>query len=373
MIYRYIALIIFIILYGCTSEEQRISSSVHLRLSKIEDIDVPYRIEKLIPLETNESNWLGVFLKVRFHGDYIYVLDNDSRDGIYQFDKNGRYVSALAQVGDGPRNIPNIYDYTPFENGIVVLSGNGDHSVLYFFNNSNEVLNKVKLPLIADSFDLLPSGNFILYAGYNSSIFKYRLYETDINGKILNTYLPNSHSNNMIPVMESNFYKSNESVYFRESFNSKTFKFKSNHGLYESYEFDFGNSALPSKFWDLDFMEGFELINKSGFSNIYSYMESDKYSFFEIYLQKNNSVNNVHVIYDKMNKKAVKIAFNKNEGSIFYHPVRLSEQSDIYFISHPKYLKGTLDKLNFNAEDLHIINKLKEDDNPVLIYARLEN
>ena len=93
-----------------------------------------FEIDKLIPLETTQNNFLSNNLTVKTSEDFIFVFDEQIRDGIHKFDQKGRYVSKIISVGDGPEQVNSIADFTISEKNIEILSGKGAYSEIIYFS-----------------------------------------------------------------------------------------------------------------------------------------------------------------------------------------------------------------------------------------------
>jgi hypothetical protein len=66
--------------------------------------------------------------------------------------------------------------------------------------------------------------------------------------------------------------------------------------LVPQYQFDFGKYSIPERFFEMDFMAGFELLNQQGFAFISQYWENEDKAFFGVDVQVNGELKKHQVI-----------------------------------------------------------------------------
>lgn len=267
--------------------------------------------------------------------------------------------------------VNNIYDFLVDGDTLEVLTGRGDHSVVVKVSLSTGTVVESPLRFLADSFEKLENGNRIFYTGYNLPIAVYRLIEIGPNGEEANTYLKNEYTNQMLPVLERNFQSRDGNVYFKEAFNPTAYLIEEG-ALQPRFAFDFGKYQIPSRFWEVDIMEGFELINSNGFADIYQYMENENHAFFEIYIQDSEGVKNHQVLLDKRGHSISRRVFSKDENSIFYQLVGLDSDDGLIFVTPASFLKNHAEKHALDENLQALVDQIDKDDNPVLIYCSIE-
>src|SRR5690606_1929758 len=179
---------------------------VELELSGIKK-QQSYHVLKVLPLETTDNNLLGLNLRIKFNEKGIFVLDEENKEAVHHFTSTGKYLGPLVRVGEGPGHIQNPKDFIVDDSTVSVLTGKGDHSEIAVFSYGNEPVKSLKLDIIGDSFERLDNGNYMVYAGYNYPLVKYRLYEFSPEGQRVKENLINDYKNKMIPVIEKNFFR----------------------------------------------------------------------------------------------------------------------------------------------------------------------
>ena len=160
-------------------------------------------------------------------------------------------------------------------------------------------------------------------------------------------------------------------VFFKEAFNPVTYSI-GNDTIEPRFEFDFGRYQIPSRFWEVDIMQGFEMINSSGFADIYQYYENDRYAFFEIYIQDNKGIENHQVTMDKQNNTVSRRAFPKNENSIFYQSAGFTGDNELMFVAPASFLKDYADKKDLDANVQPVVGNMDRENNPVLLYVKID-
>jgi hypothetical protein len=348
-------------MYSCQKPETTTGGIIHLELSDIPESNSFYEASRMVPLETTADNLLGEYLIVKTQGNYIFVFDENVRDGIHRFDSEGKYHGKTVEVGEGPGMVRNILDFVPTDTGLEVLVGMGEFSKIIVFDQDFQLDKEVGLDYLGSSFEKFPSGGYVISGSYNLPLVAHRLVSLDAAGQRLQEFLPNDYSNQMMPMQERNFHKADGKVFFHEVFNPIAYEVRED-SLEAKFQFDFGRYSIPTKFWEVDIMQGFEMINQNGFATVYSYWENDSKAFFEIYVQADGTTNN-QIVWDKKNKKATQRITSKEQDPTFYNPIGMMDGS-LVFLAQAAYV---LD--NEAGISVEGINK---DDNPVLLFVDLK-
>ena len=346
-------------MYSCQNPETTTGDIIHLELNNIPKSNSSYEVTKMAPLETTADNLLGEYLIVKAQGNYIFVFDENVRDGIHRFDSEGKYHGKTVEVGEGPGMARNILDFVPTDTGLEVLVGMGEFSKILVFDQNFQLDKEVELDYLGSSFGKLLTGRYVISGSYNLPLVEHRLVSLDAEGQRLQEFLPNEYSNQMMPMQERNFHKADGKVFFHEVFNPIAYEVRED-SLEAKFQFNFGRYAIPTKFWELDIMQGFDMINKNGFATVYSFWENDSIAFFEIYIQEGETTNH-QVVWDKKNKKATRRVISKEQDPAFYSPIGMMDGS-LVFLAQAAYV------LN-NETGISAVG-INKDDNPVLLFTK---
>jgi hypothetical protein len=344
---------------GCQNQPDTIDGVKSLDIDEIEEVGTSYTVSHIVPLETTADNLLGDNLLVKTHENNIFILDGNARNAIHHFNITGSYLGKVVEVGEAPGTVKNIRDFVPTDSGLEVLVGMGESSHIIVLDKDFTILREIKLDYQGSSFEKLADGSYVVSGSYNKPLINHRVAVLSADGEKLKVFLPNDYSNQMLPMEERNFHKEGERVFFHEVFNPIAYEI-SDDTLEARHRFDFGRYALPSQFWEMDIMQGFEMINKNGFANIYSYWENESIAFCEIYIEGEGENKNHQIIWDKESNKAVQRVFSQDQDAAFYHPVGLIGEQ-LVFIAQAAHV------LNLETEfDTQAIDK---DDNPALLFV----
>lgn len=338
-----------------------------LIFDKIRTDSFSFEIYKLIPLETTQNNFLSDNLTVKVSSDFIFVFDEQIRDAIHKFDHNGRYVSQIINVGEGPESVNNVSDFVVSEKKIEILIGKGAYSEIAYYSIDDEKLtNKLKLDIIGFSFEKIGNAYYI-YSSYNYPYAEFRVSKVDLQGNILANYLKNDYSGTMLPVVERNFFTNCGRTFLIESFGNKIYELTEQH-VKSKYIIDFGRKNIPENFFDNDLMIAFEKLNIEGFYSIINHFEGSNMALTTLVFQQENNSQLYQIIFNKEKQEIVK---NKLEGpweEILKHPVGITDSDQIIFSVSPQLLLKNAGLLNLNA-----LSGIEDDGNPVLVYMKILN
>lgn len=346
-------------LIACQKQPDAADGLKSLEIDNMEEVEASYTLSQIVPLETTAENLLGDNLLVKSQGNDIFIFDDKARNAIHHFNLKGRYLGQAVEVGEAPGMVKNIEDFVPINSGLEVLVGMGDYSEIVIFDKNFDLLKEIKLDYLGSSFEKLADGSYVVSGSYNKPYVNHRVAVLNADGEKIKVFLPNDYSNQMLPMGERNFHKEGDRVFFHEVFNPVAYEI-SKDTLEARHRFDFGRYGIPSQFWEVDIMQGFEMINKTGFANIYSYWENESKAFCEIYIEGEGENKNHQVIWDKKSNKAVQRILSKDANAAFYHPIGLVGEA-LVFIAQAAHVLDLETDMDTQGID--------KDDNPVLLFV----
>jgi len=325
-----------------------------------------FEVDKLIPLETTQNNFLSNNIIVKFSNDFIFVFDDQIKDAIHKFDQKGRYVSQIISVGEGPEHVNSIDDFIITEKNIEILSGKGAYSeIIYFSLEEEKIVNKVKLDIIGFSFEKIGE-TYYIYSSYNFPFAEFRVSKLDLQGNIISGLLKNDYSGKMMPVVERNFFTNNGTTFLTESFSNKIYEL-TEHDVKTKYVIDFGRNNIQKDFFENDMMIAFEKLINNGFYSIRNHFEGKDNAMTKLVFQKENTFESFQLIFDKQSKEIVK---NKLQGpwiELLQCPIGITDTNLFIFSISPQALLQNAELLN-----LQLNSGIEIDDNPILAYLKLK-
>jgi len=327
-----------------------------------------FSIEKMIPLETTEDNLLGMDLRVKFSDSLILVMDENTTDRVHLFDRKGRYLRAIAEVGEGPGTIQSLEDIEPGKSGkIFLLSAVRDKTAVYEASRDGNLTKAFELPYIAHSFALLEGGGFLFHGGYNLPFISHRVIQTDAAGKVHHRYLENDYENKMLPMTERNFFPSDKGVFVLEIFNPNIYLHQGD-SLSPVLQADFGAYALPATFWEMDIMDSFGMINENGFANFRAVFQQGDLMVTDVMVQKGRSVSK-YILFRK-GKNIYKLNADRDKELLFFYPIGINKEAQVLFLTYWSIIAKHAQESpeTFSMEDL----PEGDFDYPVIIYAGLK-
>ncbi|SMD45202.1 hypothetical protein SAMN00777080_3847 [Aquiflexum balticum DSM 16537] len=361
-IFKYIYIGILYVFFSCNEKIHQKDGMFLIDVVGSNVSKQPYLIKKLVPLETRADNLLKEYLLIQSNEKGFFIMDKEKEDAIYHFDRNGKYIGKILGVGEGPDMLPNIHDFIATDQGLEVLIGKGEKSEIWVYDHELRLVEEKEFVYAADTFAKLPNGYYVLYGGYNKPIVMQRLAIFDPLGNKLEEYLPNDYKNDVLPVGERNFNVTEQGIFFHEFYNPELFEIRESE-LVQKYELDLGKYAIPEQYWELDWMQGFELINSNGFGFVSHYFENEEKAFIGVNIQADQQIKNHQIILDKRTSKITKRITGQNDHPAFSQLVGLMD-------GHLLFVAQAADVLNLDRNRLPEPEiKLNKDDNPVLLFV----
>ncbi|WP_215225131.1 6-bladed beta-propeller [Echinicola shivajiensis] len=340
----YLFLTVICLSLSCSSPSSKQNAGNIISLENTKKLQTTsLEIIDAIPLETNSENLMGNRLRIRKSGSHLYIMDEESkRKSLHVFDQAGNYVKMAIEEGEGPENIPSLDDFHIGTDGkLELLSTVGDMATIYQISTLGSPEIKFKSEYVATSFTKLPNDEYLLCGGYNLPIIKNRVVKVSATGEIVDTYLPNEYSGQLLPMTERNFFLSGNKVNFIESFDHQTYQYAGD-SIKPIYTIDFGPYAIPSSYWDMDFMEGFSMLNEKGFGNITAIFQGDQNTLIECMLQGPFGVYKQLLFLDDDKNTKYSIKINEEESPVFYYPIGIDQEGHFLFLTYHDSLKDYL-------------------------------
>ena len=392
-------------LWGCTSQGNKSQSDFVLETSEdvsmlptSTDSGINIKVEsplpeikaseliadyKYIPLETKDESFMGQLRNVIFYEDYIYVHDIEG-NMINIFNKAGRYLNNVGVKGDGPGQFTTLLQNViidPFAKRMMVYD-QGLRKILYFTLKGDYLFSRDMHLRIDGDIQVLSPNQIIVYQAkckHNVHLGKmdsYRIIMLDSLLKVSgygHLYDDNVNAAYCPPV----FPHSSEGILYTPIFTTDFYSITPK-GIDLKYHLDysnFGNPINPDKIAELDDRRK---IIEYLFSTTYTLIDPVETStcfWFRTYPQNNE--NRFYTYYDKQAKR--NFSFRKIIPDIDFAFDYILSNCDDYIVGEvnvstlrdlAKSCKEGLTK--GSKENLEMIEKLKDDDNSVLVLFKLK-
>jgi hypothetical protein len=328
---------------------------------------------RLVPLETKDNILLGGELQLKIVNNEFFLLDMQNQKCVLRFDSEGKFLNKIGKYGRGPQEYNPLGDFSIHGDTIDFLSGSQKPTIIGYRRNGNFLYSKT-FDIYSLVFEKIKSG-YVFYRGYgrfSSSTSLFRINITDDNGNIQSSYLKDD-TQLEIPVMENNFSRFDNLIYFHEAFNNSVYVL--NSGILEkTYTLDFETYSIPDAFYKTG-MKGFEMLHKNGFATIKNYFGNNKMDFFVFVVQKKGQETQVHyVLYDLKHNRMYRKTLDEESGpnSPFNQPISITKNNELVFLSPAYAIIDNRESLKDVATNNAIIDGLSALDNPVVLFCQVK-
>jgi len=344
---------------------------------------------KYIPLETSEHCLVGKIDQLFILKDRIIVVDKMKAEGIYIFDKSGKFIRAIAAKGKGPGEFNTIRDVCVNENAGEILLFDDYSDKVNIYTTDGRFSSYKRVSYYFREFALLKDSTFISYCkeGINehiSSIAKFNLIGSENLQRIVSKsfassarYIKNKIENSEVLV------RTGETVLYSPTFSDTVYEVSSLNQITAKYYLNMGEqNVLRHTTENTSSKEFMGLLNNSKY---YHYngkiLETPGFVFLEITNRGKNGV-----FYSKKDKRICagskynitnlpNVRFFTNpiavSGSNFIsvlNPVEIATSQKLF-----RSVSSDKERNSYNPVFLEMMDKISENDNPVLMFYSLRN
>jgi len=394
--YKRICLLFSLFLMSCSNQQsqkdlQMIGDYFTIDLDGEKETSIPFssyfKSVRTIILETGDDCLIGKIDELQVFDDYIFILDSNKAKGLFIFDKEGKFIRKIGNIGRGPGEYVELLDFTyDVKNCIVYLLVEANKVHKYQLDGT--YLNTLAIQGEGFFIKFIQYYNDKLYStsiGWRSGKNDYLLYEIEPNeGKILSQALSIKYNKGW-----------NETYFFEHGkfFMAPTNNPPRYNQVFMDYIVSIGENITPyiklkSKYLttekDIEDFRGkdgmrinsINIAKSSKIFGVHCFFENENYVYFRL---AGGAM--FAVIFDKKTKE-VKLAnrlnndliFNKNP-IIFIGQFTFSDSNGAYEIwdTQTSALSGFQRSLNNNdvvpdLDKLDELMKLEEDANPVIFF-----
>ena len=352
---------------------------------------------KFVPLETHKDGLLTI--RSTFYLTDKYIIAVKFLTGAYLFDrKTGAFIREISSFGQGPDEYNGyICPWYGFDekNNVLFARGwiNSDISYKCINIETNKVESAIKISVPeknAGEFDpttpwRINDNMYISFCNNKTGKDKVRLVVFNKDGEIIKKY-PNyleyiNGRGSSMPHNSGIFYYYKGLTYFKEWGYNDTIFCVDEKKMSPHIIFKLGDKQ-PSYYYQRD------LESSKGKYNIYFVHESNSFVLFNFtYFTEIRSASGMsdakastHTgYYDKKSKQVFisstpdfkKSGYSVNGLPISFYPIYISNNNEMVAIIDPEELIKNKDKID--SKYRHLLKDIQEDDNPILIIAKIKD
>lgn len=142
-------IIIIFLLFGCSNMGKRNNNLDDIPTIIVPDLGVPDELYienidglfdsiRFVPLETDSNCMIGEINKIEFYDDKFFILDWDITKTLFCYDKNGKFLYKINNVGKGPGEYLSLTDFSINEQKkeLVLLDFRSQKIITYDFEGA---------------------------------------------------------------------------------------------------------------------------------------------------------------------------------------------------------------------------------------------
>lgn len=198
-----------------------------------------FKSVKPIILETSENNLLRSIDAIQVTDDCVFILDRGYKK-LYSFNKAGKFIGQIGNLGDGPGEFSNISDFTIDENNKLIYILDNYKSKIHVYKLTGEHISSISILNTVDGlFGHIQFFNNQLLLDYqpidvSSKVVGPLLIRIDANsGKLLDKHLSSEIHNlgfQLITFKNNSYFysKSTRSPYYVPIYSSAVFSIEDN-------------------------------------------------------------------------------------------------------------------------------------------------
>jgi hypothetical protein len=340
----------------------------------------------IVHLETNENSIIGNINSITIMRDTIYILDSWKTKSLFQFDMNGKFIRKFGRNGNGPGEFVEPTNAT-INDSLVLIYDQWQQKVIKFDHNGKILSDRV-LPFMCNNVMMLENGDILCY-GNNSDnvnipfILNYDFWQCDSHYTKISKVGFFRKYGKYVSFIGHYFYNYNNNQFF---FDYKTNSFYQIHfnGEFESkYKLLF-QPEPDEKFFQDDYYMTQCIKDGKGFG-VYDFIAFDKYAVYTLATSGlaqfvfHNLSDNTVLYCNAINSpetqmsRVLLISSTKTvyKNMIVYNvsPAKIIMANKI-FSKHYDLNKGAAKEMI--ASDKKLLESLQEDDNDILVFAKLK-
>jgi hypothetical protein len=354
-------LLVLIGLSSCNNRTGNSGNNISVDVSKIKHklvLNCKADNVQFVALETNDESCIGHIDKILRANNHIYILDREITKSVYIFNDNGKFISKIRNIGKGPGEYIEPYDFIIDQDtgNILILDVDLGKVLLY---NENIFQKEFKLNQEFFFFEKLNDN----YIGINNSCFeekdcfKILIYDSIFNLKDKFIELEQTQDKVEWDLRET-IFKDCSGLYISEAFSNTIYHIDNNLNRTPYLNIDFGKNGIDLK------------MKNEQRDKFLSYLDHTDKAFLIDEFKQNNQIRYFSFVYKHFSVFHLMNIDEPNQ-SIMVNSI----QSEGDMVLYPKYLDDQFFYFKVSAED--IVNKysdykvrlgdISETSNPILV------
>jgi len=323
---------------------------------------------KFIQLESQGIYFLSDMFEIQYFDGNYFTFDFTKQEFL-RFNNDGKLLNSISRSGQAEAEFSNAGRFTIDHNNrtLEILSDLDKYIKRYDFDG--QYLEKQAVPVRCSGFTKGQHNDYWFYMVIDGSgEHAYRLHYADSNN-LVQPHLP--LTSKLLGVMEQNFFKSDNSILFRESFFSNIYRLEPNEVI-PIIRIDFGKDAVTEATFEeeTDPFAFFDRISSMGFHTTTGAVEGNGVLAISCLYQKGESNSRSGIFYDYHEESATLVEFSgDNLGTLLGNSklVRIDNANNIYFITDALSFREYL-----SVQDIASTGKLSDDGNHVIFSFQIK-
>lgn len=301
-------------------------------------VDWGFRISEIssqsrfVVLDTSDSVLIGDVDEMYALGDDWILSDADISKSIYRFSNNGKFLSKIGKLGEGPGEFLNPTNISVNQKSIFVHSE--FQLSVFSYDLMGDFIRDYKVPFLFSDFHLI-NDQFVFNTanninGHIPTIANYMLATTDnsLNIQHGSFYFDPDLYNNMRAAFPNQLVRNNEELYYMQPFTSEFYRVDINSLTVEKlFDLDFGDEWPDAKYLK-------KLIDRDPI-NLRQQLQDDRKVVVNSYLVSDDYVI-LKVVYMG---RLIKIIISRTTGEVRGGAALVDDMDDLMSIE-PMFLIG---------------------------------
>ena len=382
---KIISLVLIALFLASCSSKQTGSEIIRVNDAKPMQLNLSDYVISLeyVPLETKSECLID-------RNPNFYVLDEHivvtASQQCLLFDRNGKFIREIGRAGRGPDEYSSAWEGVVNEKKQTVLLSGWGKRIEYSFNGTvTNYFPKISYTSVTTHY----VSDSILVAGV-----------ANFSGNAINKLLLTNHekvvdsipNHQFFTPLEPNasggfngefyFYRYRDDLYYKNMFNDTIFRIK-DRKINPTWIFDMGSYHLPySIMANLGALRS-EIMKYNLVQNV---LEADPFLLFSVQRERGDSAfvfdKHKNQVFVMPKEQKLKGFYNDIDGGMPFWPTHINRKQELVSFLYPDEMKEMLTNEYFGHKNIRdeaanqrlkeLIRRLKEEDNPVVVIARLK-